>query len=128
MGQYAKSDAVKYWMDKERACIEAAKREYDAEEYEFAINRLYYSLFYGASALLLARDLTFKKHSGLRAAFHKEIVKPGIVDEWMGKLYDQLFADHQEGDYYPLASFEKEYVSAKLRECEELVIKLSTLL
>lgn len=45
--------------------------------YDFAVSRAYYTMFYGAEALLLGRGLSFSKHSAVTAPFGKELVKTG---------------------------------------------------
>lgn len=48
------------------------------------------------SAALLERRLSFKKHSGVRANFHKEFIKKGLLEVKWGKFYDHVFEDRQE--------------------------------
>ncbi|MGM0381778.1 MAG: hypothetical protein ACQEP7_07295 [bacterium] len=38
-------------------------------------------MFYAATAALLERGRSFKKHSGVRSAFHKHFIKEGPLDE-----------------------------------------------
>lgn len=64
-----KVEVIRYWWDKAQESLEAARREFAAGAYSFAINRAYYALFYAVSALLLEEGRQFKKHSGVRAAF-----------------------------------------------------------
>jgi uncharacterized protein (UPF0332 family) len=92
------------------------------------MNRIYYSAFYAVSAVFLERITPFKKHSGVRAAFHRELVKPGLVDIKWGKFYDQLFEDRQEGDYIALIDFDIDYVKMQLSRCQEFLITLRPLL
>ena len=92
------------------------------------MNRLYYAAFYGVGAALLERRLSFKKHTGVRAAFHREFVKTGLLDVKWGKLYDQLFEDRQEGDYVALISFEREYVESQLAQCKQFLDEVRPLL
>ncbi|MCK4225868.1 HEPN domain-containing protein [candidate division WOR-3 bacterium] len=119
---------VHYWWTKAEESLSSAKRELKAESLEFAVNRLYYSVFYAASAALLARKLTFKKHSGVRAAFHQEFIKKGLLDLKWGKFYDQLFEDRQEGDYMALISFEQKYVEFQLSQCSRFLKELRNLI
>ena len=84
--------------------------------------------FYAASAVLLIRNLSFNKHSGVRAAFHREIIKKGLLDVKWGKLYDQLFEDRQEGDYMAMIIFDKEYVESQLALCTEFLKELRYLI
>ena len=90
---------VHYWWKQAKESLVSAQRELEAKAYTFAVNRLYYSAFYAVSAALLERELSFKKHSGVRSAFHREFIKSGLLDVKWGKLYDQLFEDRQEGDF-----------------------------
>jgi uncharacterized protein (UPF0332 family) len=92
------------------------------------MNRLYYASFYAVSALLMDHELSFKKHSGVRAAFHQHFVKPGLLERKWGKLYDQLFEDRQEGDYVVFVSFEPDYVEAQLTQCFEFLKELRSLI
>jgi uncharacterized protein (UPF0332 family) len=90
--------------------LQSARREMAAGMLHFAINRAYYALFYAASAALLERHREFKKHAGVRAAFHREFVKPSLLVTEHGELYDRLFKNRQYGDYVALAEFEVVYV------------------
>jgi HEPN domain-containing protein len=56
--------------------------------YTFAIYRAYYALFYAVSALLLEEGRRFSKHSGVRAAFNRDLVKPGRLSRKHGELYN----------------------------------------
>ncbi len=80
-----KAEAVRYWWDKALESLAAARRELAADAYAFAINRAYYALFYAVSALLLEEGRRFGKHSGVRAAFNRDIVKPGRLSGGHGK-------------------------------------------
>jgi uncharacterized protein (UPF0332 family) len=119
---------VQYWWSKAEESLASAHREFKAEAHPFAMNRLYYAMFYGVSAALFERRLSFKKHSGVRSAFHREFIKTGLMDVKFGKLYDQLFEDRQEGDYIAFISFESDYVEFQLNQCGEFVDKLRSLL
>ena len=103
-------EAVRYWWAQAEASLESAQREFIAGAYSFSVNRLYYALFYAASAALLDRQLSFTKHTGVRSAFHREFIKSGLLEIEWGKFYDKLFEDRQEGDYLVFVTFERDYV------------------
>ncbi|BCB96055.1 hypothetical protein JZK55_09770 [Dissulfurispira thermophila] len=84
-------ELVSYWLNKARESLDAAQDELKACRLSFSVNRIYYSCFYAVSAVLLQEKLRFKKHSGVRAAFHQYFVKSGKVSCEHGKLYDELF-------------------------------------
>jgi hypothetical protein len=123
-----KAEAVRYWWEKALESLETAQRELDAGDYAFAINRAYYALFYAVSALLLEEGRRFGKHSSVRAAFNREIIKPGRLSREHGKLYNQLFRDRQEGDYIAFTKFDAAYVQEKIEGCEKFLADLRPLI
>jgi uncharacterized protein (UPF0332 family) len=78
-------------------------------------------VFYAVSAALLKKGLTYKKHSGVRAAFHREFIKNGVLDIQLGKYYDQLFEDRQEADYIAWIVFDRDYVENQFQRCSEFL-------
>ena len=128
IGKDQRTQMVRYWWSKAQESLLSARREFEAGSYSFAMNRLYYAAFYAMCAVLLEREESLSKHSGVRAAFHRKFVKTGLLDTKWGRLYDQLFEDRQEGDYVVFISFEHEYVEHQLRECSEFLDELGKLL
>lgn len=114
-------EIVSYWVKKAMDSFDAAEDELKADRLSFSVNRIYYACFYIVTAVLLQEKLRFKKHSGVRAAFHKHIVKPGLVSREYGQFYDELFEARQRGDYIELVSFEKEVVTKWFNQAREFV-------
>jgi uncharacterized protein (UPF0332 family) len=123
-----RAEVVRYWWSKAEDSLASARRELEAQAYDFAVNRLYYAAFYAVSAALLERRLSFRKHTGVRATFHREFIKTGLLDVKWGKLYDQLFEDRQEGDYVALIAFDREYVEGQLTRCTQFLDRLRPLI
>jgi len=48
-------------------------------DYDSAVSRAYYAMFYVAETLLLSKGQAYSKHSGVIAAFGKEFAKTGIL-------------------------------------------------
>ncbi len=113
---------VLYWLDK---CTES---ELTAGRLSFAINRLYYSLFYAISALYAAKGKSYTKHSAIRAAFHRDFVKPGIVKKRIGRLYDELFNARQQGDYIPMIEFDIVIIIEQVAEVKNVLPKIKKLI
>ena len=82
-----RTEMVRYWWLKARDSLSSARREFEAGSHSFAMNRLYYAAFYGVCAVLLDRQQSFRKHSGVRAAFHRQFIKTGRLDIKWGRLY-----------------------------------------
>ena len=116
-----------YWKDKAFEALAAARDELAAGRHGFAMNRCYYACFYAASAVFLKRGISFRKHTGVRAAVHKELVHPGVLSVDDGKVYDRLFVDRQEGDYVEFVEFAPEDVAEAIEGASALVAKLVTL-
>lgn len=123
-----RAQVARYWWSQAEESLVAARRELDVGALSFAVNRLYYAVFYAVSAALFERQLSFKKDAAVRAAFHQELVKAGLLEPQWGKVYDQLFEDRQEADYVPLVSFDHEYVQSQLARCGQFLDQIRPLI
>lgn len=123
-----KAEIVRYWWGRALESLDASRRELAAGAYVFAMNRAYYALFYAVSALLLEGGHRFKKHSGVRAAFNREIIKTGRLEKTHGNLYNEIFDDRQAGDYIEFTKFDAPYVQEKIAACERFLADLRPLI
>ena len=114
-------EVIRYWIEKAEDSLDSANDELKAGRLSFSVNRIYYACFYAVSAVLLQERLRFKKHSGVRAAFHKHIVKPELISREHGQFYDEIFEARQRGDYIELVRFEKQQVEEWLKQASEFV-------
>ena len=105
---------IKYWMEKARESMEAARSDYSSGRHSIAVRNLYYGCFYALTAVLLKEGRTFKKHSGVKAALHKDLIKAGFLEPIWGKFYNTIFDSRHEGDYQPLRTFKGEEVKELL--------------
>jgi uncharacterized protein (UPF0332 family) len=64
-----------------------------------AASRAYYAAFYAVSALFAADGITFRRHSALAVAVHRELVRSGRWSAELGASYMKLFELRQTGDY-----------------------------
>ena len=110
----AKRESVQHWWKMAEEALQSARMEYEAGLLHGAINRAYYAVFYAATALFVDRGLSFRKHAGVRAAVHRELIKKSVLSVEMGVLYDRLFEDRQHGDYMVLTEFEPDDVKEKI--------------
>ncbi|MEW6702889.1 MAG: hypothetical protein AB1298_09235 [Bacteroidota bacterium] len=51
-----------------------------------------------------------------------------MVDIEWGKFYDHLFEDRQESDYIALTEFERVYVEAQIKKCNEFLSLIKQLI
>jgi hypothetical protein len=121
-------EAIKYFVDKADEALDSAKDELQSGRLSFSVNRLYYACFYAISAVLLQDDLKFKKHAGLKAAFHQHLIKPGKIGPQFGELFNELFEARQRGDYLAFVSFDHRHVADWLNRTQHFLSTLKSLI
>lgn len=126
-----KIDLINYRRSKAGGMLRDARTLLETGSLSSAVNRIYYALFYEVTALLMTKDMSSSKHSGVRSLFNEHFVKTGLVDTDYGKFLSVMYDFRQKGDYEDFAVFEKERVfdwlsksEAFLSELERLIDKL----
>ncbi len=79
--------------------IEAARVLHERGLFGFSVSRAYYAMFYVAEALLLAKGLSFSKHSAVIAAFGEHFIKARLLDPRFHQHLIEAFDKRQIGDY-----------------------------
>ena len=124
----SRAEVIDYWIRKASEALQSARSERDADRLDFAVNRSYYACFYAASAALLNLGKTFVKHSGLRGAIHKDLVKAMLIEPKWGKVFDRAFENRHSADYLAMSAFEREQVDELIEESEGFVQEMTRLL
>lgn len=93
-----------------------------------AMNRVYYSMFYAALSLLVTRQLSASKHSGVISIFHREFVNKNIFPKELGKYLDLAFDMRTKSDYRELVDFGREEIEEILKGAEAFVEKIKEIL
>lgn len=78
---------LKYRIQQAEETLEEARILLEKDKIRGAMNRVYYSMFYAACALLASKQLFASKHSGVIALFHREFVKNGEFPKDLAKIY-----------------------------------------
>jgi len=66
-------------LEKARRYLDTADLVRRHGDYDTAVSRLYYAMFYCAEAVLLARGLSFSKHQAVIAAFGQQFAKTKLL-------------------------------------------------
>ena len=82
-----------------RDSLGAARKLLDLGYYDAVASRAYYAAFHGATAVLASKGLRFRKHRGVIAAVHRDLVRHGVVSEDAGRALSDLFETRGVGDY-----------------------------
>lgn len=105
-------DLIRYRREKSKETLEDAYILFRAGRLFSALNRIYYALFYEVMALLLTKDLSSARHTGIRALFNEHFVKTGKVSVESGRFFSRMYDFRQKGDYADFVLFEE----AKIKE------------
>jgi uncharacterized protein (UPF0332 family) len=119
---------VDYRIEKAFIALEDADFLTEAGKYNIAANRLYYALYYAASALLISKGIPTKTHSGLLTQISLNLVKTGILSNEDGKLLKVMFELRHEGDYEDFIEVTREDIEEYTPCVRELVDKLKNLI
>ena len=69
------------------------------EDCNASVSRAYYAAFYAVSALFMREGRRFRKHSGIEAAVHRDLVHTGRWSKMLGSQYSFLLDARSVGDY-----------------------------
>ena len=123
-----KQEFIQYRLDRAREALDDADFLLKAGRLNVAANRIYYAMFYAASALLATRDLSSARHSGVIALFNDGFVKPGLFPRELGRHLGRAFDLRMETDYRVLVTpnadelgEQMEHARIFVRECGALV-------
>jgi uncharacterized protein (UPF0332 family) len=112
---------VVYRMERAREALREASLLFEAGHLNAYVNRLYYACFYAVSALLVTRGISTSKHGHLRALLHQDFVKTGLIPTELGRHFDRLFSNRQEGDYADFVVFKADEIRPWLDETTTFV-------
>jgi uncharacterized protein (UPF0332 family) len=99
-------ELIRYRREKSRETLEDARILFRADRLFSALNRIYYALFYEVMALLLTKDLSSARHTGIRALFNEHFVRTGKVGVESGRFFSRMYDFRQKGDYADFVQFE----------------------
>lgn len=92
-----KEFAISEWQRAVRTLNSAMMlRESDPDS---AASRAYYAAFHALTAMFALRGQFFNKHSALRTAVHRELIKTSQWPQELGAAYDFLIEMREVGDY-----------------------------
>ena len=115
-----KEDYINYRISKSIEIFEDAELLAQNERWNSCVNRLYYSSYYLASALLYKNNIKVKTHNGIKTQLFLNYVKTGKMNKEMGKLFSHLFDWRQETDYAEFVEFDRETIQPLLLKVKEL--------
>ena len=119
---------VTYRMQKAYNTVIEAEDNAKSGHWTLAANRLYYALYYAASALLLSQGFIAHTHAGVIRIIGLEFVVKGILTKEDGRLFSRLFEMRQGGDYDDFFEWTEEDVAPYFEKVVVLIRKLEGLI
>ncbi|MBR4647239.1 MAG: HEPN domain-containing protein [Bacteroidales bacterium] len=119
---------VRYRIEKADETYLAAQVLYEAAQWNSVVNRLYYSCFYVASALLLHRHITAKSHAGIIGQFSENVVRTGEISIDDFRVYSKLLNWRTKGDYSDLYDFTQEDVDMVMKPARVFINRVKELI
>ncbi len=87
----------------------------------FAMNRVYYAMFYAVQAALGEKAVSFSKHGQVKGYFNREFIKSGVLPIDMGRLYNKAFEYRQKFDYVDFAVPEEDMILEYIEKAEQFL-------
>lgn len=115
---------VLYRIEKANAALDDIRKVLPLELWSIIANRMYYALYYAASALLIHDGHKVGTHKGVIALFNLKYVKEGPLSREEGTLFSNVFAFRQGSDYDDFIDATEEDVKRYLPRVEALVSKI----
>lgn len=123
-----KKDYINYRIRKSDEIFEDAVLLATNKRWNSCVNRLYYSSYYLASALLYKNQIKAETHNGVKTQLFLNYVKTDLLSKQNGKLFSHLFSWRQETDYADFIDFHEETVAPLLEEVKLLNGSLKALI
>lgn len=101
--------------------LNTALRLHNEGDYDFAISRAYYSMFYMAKACLHTKNLSFSKHSGVLSGFNQHFIKSGIFHQTYYKIFYFAFDQRNASDYTFILEFPKELSERIIKDAQDFI-------
>lgn len=117
-------ELIRYRREKSRETLEDAHILFRAGRLFSALNRIYYAVFYEVMALLLTKDLSSARHTGIRSLFNEHFVKTGKVSVEAGRFFSRMYDFRQKGDYGDFVQFEEVKIKEWLVLAERFINEL----
>ena len=116
---------IAYRLQRAEESLQAAEIMHHNQMFTFAMNRIYYAMFYAVQAALVLSGISFSKHGQVKAYLNRELIKTGILPIELGRLYNKAFEYRQKFDYVDFAQADREMVVAYLKDAREFVAAIA---
>jgi len=121
MAEFTLNDLSRYRLERAKEDLKAGTNALESGDFRVSANRAYYAIFHACRAMLVLKELDFKKHSAVIARFRLEYVKTGIFSTELSKILGKAFEIRTEADYEDFFIISKEEVEKQLADANKFV-------
>ena len=122
-----RSAIVTYRIEKARLALDEIKRVMPMKVWGMIANRMYYALYYAASAVLINDAHPVSTHKGVIAMLNQYYVRTGLLSKEDGNLFGNIFAFRKGSDYDDFIDASEQDINNYLPQVELLVEKIISL-
>ena len=119
---------VQYRLEKATDTLKEAIDCGSLNHWTLAANRLYYSVYYASSALLIQNELQTKTHAGVTALIGQKFVADGKLSKEDAQLLARLQTMRHTGDYDDFMEWHKEEVEPLFEKVKKYINKVKSLI
>ena len=119
---------VAYRIEKAQKTLGEAKQVMEMGLWNIVANRLYYSLYYAATALLIHNQIAVHTHGGMLTLINQHFVQTGQLSKDEGRLLKKMYTLRQEGDYEDFVEVTDDEIKMYLPLVESLEQKIIALI
>ncbi len=112
---------ARYRLEKAGIHLKSAVDLHNCGDYLDAVSRAYYAIFSAAQALLLTKELTSRKHSGIISLFILHFVKPKIVSMECGEILKKARIFREKADYGDYIKISKEQSEQQIENAKKFI-------
>ena len=123
-----RKELVTYRIEKAKRSLEEARSVAKLKYWNLTGNRLYYTAFHMASALLLDKGFSAKTHAGVIHLVGEKFIATGLLDRVYGKLFSRLYELRQSGDYDDMYDATEEEVMPYFEKIEKFIKDMESLI
>ena len=116
---------IQIYLEHARQSLASSASSIENDFYATAINRAYYAIFYAASSLLLTKDVSRSKHSGVIAGFRQHFVKSGLIEPEYSDIYGDVMDSRVASDYDVALETDPATAKEKLEDASRFVEQMA---
>lgn len=79
------------------------------------------------TAVFASAGVSHSKHTEARAALHRDLIRPGLVEVDWGRFYNVLYDARHTGDYREFVEFDAAEVATWVKRAGQLLARLKQL-